>query len=91
MQAIGGAILAVVIFFAAGLASMDRMKVAWTDWAKIAVLAIVSGTLAGWAVANIPIESLWIGDWLRLSAWALVAIAAPIACAAAIIRRTPIT
>lgn len=88
--ATGGAVLAVVIFLAAGLASMDRLKVPWTDWAKIAVLAIVSGTLAGWAVADIPVQSLWIGDWLRLSAWALVAIAAPIACAAAIIRRTPI-
>jgi len=90
MQAAGGVTLAIIIFLAAGFASMDRMKVPVNDWAKIAVMAIVSGTLAGWAVANIPIESLWIGDWLRLSAWALVAIAAPIACAVAINRRTPI-
>jgi glucan 1,3-beta-glucosidase len=44
----------------------------------------VSGTLIGWTVANVPLESLTIGDWLRSLAWAAVALMAPLLGAAAL-------
>ena len=47
-------------------------------------MASVAGTLIGWTLENIPLESLSAGDWLRSLAWALVALAAPVACAAAV-------
>ncbi len=48
------------------------------------VIAFVSGTLIGWTIANVPLESLTVGDWLRSLAWAAVALIAPIVGAAAI-------
>ncbi len=45
--------------------------------------AAVAGVLAGWTVENVPIESLGIGGWLRWLSFAALAIAAPIAGAAA--------
>ena len=45
--------------------------------------AAVAGMLAGWTIENVPIESLSIGGWLRGLSFAALAIAAPIAGAAA--------
>jgi hypothetical protein len=47
------------------------------------VIAVVSGALIGWTVANVPLESLTVGDWLRSLAWAGAAVMAPIVGAAA--------
>jgi len=84
-QAGGGVALAAAIF-AAALAAGRRAAtpLAPGRWLAIAALASVSGTLIGWTVENIPLESLGSGDWLRSLAWALVALAAPLACAAAL-------
>jgi exo-beta-1,3-glucanase (GH17 family) len=59
-----------------------------TLWAAIAAIAGVSGTLIGWTVGNVPLESLTAGDWLRSLGWALLAVAAPLACVAALARGT---
>jgi hypothetical protein len=48
-------------------------------------MAFVSGTLIGWTVENMPIESLSVGAWVRSLAWAAVALMAPVAGAAAVI------
>ena len=53
-------------------------------WLRLAAIAIVSGTLIGWTVANVPLESLTIGDWLRSLAWAAVALMSPVAAVAAL-------
>jgi hypothetical protein len=53
-------------------------------WLRIAGIALVSGALIGWTAANIPLESLTVGDWLRSLAWAAVALISPIATAAAL-------
>ena len=84
-QAGGGVALAAAIF-AAALAARRRAAVPLRpgQWLAIAAMASVSGTLIGWTVENIPLESLSTGDWLRSLAWALVALAAPMACAAAV-------
>jgi glucan 1,3-beta-glucosidase len=83
-QAGGGVALAAAIF-AAALAARRRASVppAPGQWLGVAAMAFISGTLIGWTVENIGIESLGSGDWLRSLAWGLVALVAPVACAAA--------
>src|SRR5262249_24167412 len=54
------------------------------SWLRLAAIAIVAGTLIGWTVANVPLESLTLGDWLRSLAWAAVALMSPVAAAAAL-------
>ena len=44
----------------------------------------MSGTLIGWTVASVPLESLTTGDWLRSLAWAALAPMAPLVGAAAL-------
>lgn len=84
-QAAGGVGLAAVVF-ATALGVRRRTAVAagsgW--WLRIAAMAIVSGFLIGWTVANVPVESLTVGDWLRSLAWAGAALASPVIGAAAL-------
>src|SRR6266478_5569372 len=84
-QAAGGLGLAALIF-ATALAIRGRIaaaaSVGW--WLRLTAIAIVSGTLIGWTVANVPLESLTIGDWLRSLAWAAVALMVPLVAAAAL-------
>jgi exo-beta-1,3-glucanase (GH17 family) len=84
-QAAGGVALAALVFVAA-LASRRRSAATAGPglWLRIAAIAVVSGTLVGWTVRNVPLESLTIGDWLRSLAWAAVALVAPVAGAAAL-------
>jgi exo-beta-1,3-glucanase (GH17 family) len=84
-QAGGGVALAAAIFAGALAARRraDAAPIAPGQWCAIALMAFVSGTLIGWTVENIPLESLRGSDWLRSVAWALVALIAPMACAAA--------
>jgi glucan 1,3-beta-glucosidase len=84
-QAVGGVGLAAAVFATAF--GVRRRVGASADtglWLRIAGIAIVSGALIGWTVANIPLESLTVGDWLRSLAWAAVALISPIAAAAAL-------
>src|SRR5262249_6783100 len=69
-QAAGGVGLAAVIF-ASALAVRRRTATAADTrcWLRIAVIATVAGILIGWTVANVPLESLTVGDWLRSLAW----------------------
>jgi glucan 1,3-beta-glucosidase len=85
-QAGGGVALAAAMFFAGVLAARRGAALAIepSRWCAIALMAFVSGTLIGWTVENIPLESLRAGDWLRTLAWALVALIAPVAGAAAV-------
>src|SRR5215831_11131375 len=84
-RAAGGVALAAAVF-AAALVARPRKAAApsasW--WLRIAATAVVSGPLIGWTVANVPLESLTVGDWLRSLAWAGVALTAPVVGAAAL-------
>ncbi len=84
-QAAGGIGLAAVIV-AVALTARRRMPAAadagW--WLRVAIVAIVSGTLIGWTIENVPLQSLTLGDWLRSLAWAAVALISPIMAAAAL-------
>jgi glucan 1,3-beta-glucosidase len=83
-QAAGGVGLAAIVFAAALAASRRREKLSSGDWITVAGIALFSGSLAGWTIANVPLESLTRGDWLRTLAWAALALLAPVAGAAAI-------
>jgi exo-beta-1,3-glucanase (GH17 family) len=97
-QAAGGVGLAALVFAAALAAGARRPRELRTPamqtltmqtltiqaWLAIAASAAASGTMIGWAIASIPLESLTVGDWMRSLAWGAVAIAAPVLCAMAV-------
>jgi exo-beta-1,3-glucanase (GH17 family) len=86
-QGAGGIIFAAVIF---GAAIFVRTKdTAFSLWLAVSVNAFAGGTLIGWAIENIPIESLGFGGWSRSTGLAAVALAAPPVMSVAIIRGTP--
>jgi exo-beta-1,3-glucanase (GH17 family) len=84
-QAAGGVGLAAVVFATAlGVRRRTMLAAGSGWWLRIAAMAIVSGILIGWTVANVPVESLTLGDWLRSLAWAGAALASPAIGAAAL-------
>lgn len=83
-QAAGGVAFAVLIFAAAF--SARRGEVPGPTWIAVAVNATVGGVLIGWTIANVPLESLGPGGWLRSLAFVAVAFAAPIAVSVAMVR-----
>jgi exo-beta-1,3-glucanase (GH17 family) len=86
-QAAGGLAFAAVIF-ATALTLGRRMKVAVGGWPRIAAIATAPGILIGWTLANVPLESLTAGDWLRSLAWAAAALVSPVVGAAAVVSGT---
>jgi exo-beta-1,3-glucanase (GH17 family) len=56
-------------------------------WIGVAAIGLVGGVLIGWTLANVPIESLGIDGWARSFVLAALAIASPMAGAAALMRR----
>jgi exo-beta-1,3-glucanase (GH17 family) len=81
---LGVALAAAEFALAWGLRGRAQAGAPVTLWAAIAAIAGVSGSLIGWTIANVPLESLTVGDWLRSLAWALLAVAAPLGCVAAL-------
>jgi glucan 1,3-beta-glucosidase len=81
-QAGGGVALAVLVFSAAWIAGR-RVAAPAGRWFAVAANAFVGGTLIGWTIENLPLESLTAGDWVRSLAWAAVALLAPVVGAAA--------
>ncbi|HZL30865.1 MAG TPA: beta-(1-6) glucans synthase [Pseudolabrys sp.] len=89
-QAAGGIAFAVLIFGAAFVAR--RYEAAPVKlWLAVSANAIAGGVLIGWTVANVPIESIGWGGWVRELALAAVALLAPLALSAGIMRGTPLT
>jgi glucan 1,3-beta-glucosidase len=82
MQAIVGIALETLIFAAARLGGRGK-DAPRSLWPRIAALAFLPAVLFGWTIETVPIDSFGVGGWLRLLAFAAVAAAAPIACAAA--------
>jgi len=92
-QAGAGVVLAAIVFGAALMAGQLRPQPLQAQslqiWVRVALSAVASGTMIGWALANIPLESLTAGDWLRSLSWAAVAVAAPVLAAAAVVSGIP--
>jgi exo-beta-1,3-glucanase (GH17 family) len=86
-QAAIGIALAAAVFLAAGRA--ERRPTA-TQWLGVAVTALVSGILIGWAVANAPLESLGVGGWAHSLVMVAIAVGSPVAGAAALVRNRPV-
>ncbi len=90
-QAAGGMLLALFAFAAAFIVARENDQDATlVRWLGVSVSAIAGGTMAGWAAANAPVESLGAGGWIRSLAFVAVAIAAPIASSAALMRGSPV-
>jgi exo-beta-1,3-glucanase (GH17 family) len=88
-QAAGGIVFAVLVF-AAALAARRGRAPPLAHWLAVTANAVVGGVLIGWTIASVPAESLGLGGWLRSLAYAAVALLAPPALSAAIMRGTPI-
>ena len=54
--------------------------------AGVAVNALIPGAIVGWAIANVPVESLGVGGWTRSLALVAIAIAAPVLATAALVQ-----
>ena len=82
-QAAAGVALAMLMFGAALAVSWRRPAPPARVWLGVAASAIASGTMIGWVIETIPVESLTVGDWMRSLAWGAVALIAPVVGAAA--------
>jgi exo-beta-1,3-glucanase (GH17 family) len=87
LQAAEGIAFAVLVFGAAFAARSDGVPLKW--WLAVSANALAGGILIGWAVENVPVESLGVGGWLRSLALCAVAFASPPALSAATLRGTP--
>ena len=86
-QAAGGVALAALVFAAALRAwrrNAGASEIGPGAWRAVALNAVVAGVLAGWTIENMLIESFDVGGWLRGLSFAALAIAVPIAGAAAV-------
>jgi glucan 1,3-beta-glucosidase len=88
-QAMAGVALAGFVFAVAWLLRKQQRPANWT-WAAVTANALAGGLLIGWAIENVPLESLGIGQWTRSIALLLVAAVSPLAATAALMRDTPI-
>jgi glucan 1,3-beta-glucosidase len=90
-QAAGGIVLAAAAFAAAVAtrrrASNDASPPSLQVWLLIALNAAVAGVLVGWTFEAMLVESFSAGGWLRSLSFLALAIAAPVAGAAALSRR----
>jgi exo-beta-1,3-glucanase (GH17 family) len=89
-QAAVGAVLALGVFLCAGVAGRNAPRATPTEWLGVAAIALVPGVLIGWAAASVPLESLGVGGWIHSLAMLAVAVVAPVAGAAGLVRNMPI-
>jgi len=90
-QAGAGVLLATAVFVAAGAAARKVVTpLSGAQWLGVAGIALVPGVLIGWAVADVPLVSLGVGGWIHSLAMVAVALVAPAAGAAALMRNIPI-
>jgi glucan 1,3-beta-glucosidase len=88
-QAAGGILFALIIFGAAFAARRDA-SAPLALWLAVTANAIAGGSLIGWSIANVPIESLGLGGWVRSLAFVGVASLAPPVLSAAVMAGTPL-
>jgi glucan 1,3-beta-glucosidase len=85
----GGGILFAMIVFGAAM-SVRTKDTPVFFWFAVSVNAFVGGTLVGWTIENIPLESLGPGGWSRSLALGAAGIVAPIVLSVAIMCGTPV-
>jgi glucan 1,3-beta-glucosidase len=89
-QALAGVLLAASVFAVAWRTGGPPDKVPVQLRVGVLVNAVGPGILIGWAIANAPLESFGVGGWARSLAMLAVALVAPIAATAALLRRMPV-
>ena len=82
-QAAGGIAFAALVF-AAGVLPRGQGAPAPRVAVGIALCAIAGGATIGWTIANVPLESLGAGGWLRSLSLATISLVAPPLAAAAL-------
>jgi len=82
-EGIAGVAFAVIIF---ALTFLSGRKAPPLLWGAVTTNAIVGGGLIGWTIANVPLQSLGAGGWIRSCALAAIAILNPLAVSLAIMR-----
>jgi hypothetical protein len=82
----GGGVAFAALIFAAAVTARRKEPVPKAVWLAVTANAIAGGGLIGWAIANVPLESLGIGGWTRSLGLAVVAAASPLALSAAMSR-----
>jgi exo-beta-1,3-glucanase (GH17 family) len=88
--AAGGGIVLVLLVFATALFTHRRSAktpLSAATWCAVSINAVIPGAVIGQAIANVPVESLGVGGWMRSSALIAVALAAPVAATAALVQR----
>ena len=88
-QAAGGIAFAVLVFGAAFRAGGQR-DAPRAAWLAVTGSALAGGLMLGMTVARLPVESLGLGGWLRSLAFLAVAVLAPLAVSAAVMRGLPL-
>ena len=87
-QAAGGVAFAALVFGAALFGMRDaKDEPGIGAWIAVAVNAASGGVLIGLTIEHLPVESLGVAGWMRTVAFALLAVAAPLAGAAALTAR----
>jgi exo-beta-1,3-glucanase (GH17 family) len=81
LQALVGIVVAALAFGAALVAGRAKGLSA-SVWGRIAGLTLPAAVLIGWTIETVGVESFSVGSCLRSLAFAVVAVAAPIVCAA---------
>lgn len=87
-QATGGVALVLAVVLA-GMVAARRNAPQPVVWAGVFACAVVAGFMVPLAIEKIPLESFTAGGWLRSLAMGLVAVAAPLLCAAALAHGAP--
>ena len=85
----GAGVALAALAFGAAYAAGRHGGVPAGQWPKVGTLTVFPAILFGWTVETVGIESFGAGSWLRSLAFAAVAAAAPIVCAAAAVAGRP--
>jgi glucan 1,3-beta-glucosidase len=88
-QAVAGIGFALLTFAAAFAAARGRTPTP-ARWLAVSGSAVAGGVTIGWAVVNVPLESLGYAGWLRSLSLAAVAFLSAPLVSAAIMRGTPL-
>jgi glucan 1,3-beta-glucosidase len=88
-QAAGGIGFALLTFAAAFAAARGRTPMP-ARWLAVSGSAVAGGATIGWAVVNVPLESLGYAGWLRSLSLVAVAFSSAPLVSAAIMRGTPL-
>jgi len=89
LQAVAGLVLAAVTFGMAAAARDRRVnEPSLRSWLGVAMMALLAGVLVGWTIEDMQKESFGIDGWARSIVLVALTLAAPLAGAAGLMRRT---